>query len=430
MVKNLKLQKVSAFILVLCICATLFAFAPIGESALAVPSGKVQPIVDELASATAVYETTFTVDYSLNPVYHIFFIRTGYTGFTVTVTDIDGNNYIRHMNGANMASPTGREWTPLWNVGNHTGEVTYQLSVKVNGTFEKDCAFVILVDTYEEGMKALSGPTYRVPLERFLDMPPAGSPIRANNLYRSFLVPIGDMKLYYSFVATGNDTISFQSAYEGLRFRIIDPATGVSKDSHDTSKFNGAHSVDPNGSSRNHFTRWRFNDLQPGKEYYIELYRASNHQTSPGFVNSSYALSGAYVSIAVGGPRIRPVTMERHELTTTLRVTSSTTFADASIPVSGLPASAFVFRLEPTYRGTTLSNIQDFRYRSNSTSPWITSVGRWPVFDVPYTYLGTNNRPANATWGVGYRASFPTLTITPGILISYYYELGNFVQGG
>ena len=57
MVKNLKLQKVSAFILVLCICATLFAYAPIGENALAVPSGNVTRIEGSLASASAVYTT-------------------------------------------------------------------------------------------------------------------------------------------------------------------------------------------------------------------------------------------------------------------------------------------------------------------------------------------------------------------------------------
>jgi hypothetical protein len=87
----------------------------------------------------------------------MFLIRTGYSGFSARITDVDGNVFTRHMNGANMGSPTGREWTPLWNTGNHTGEVTYQLRVTVNGGFSNNCSFAILIGTHADGMNAMDG---------------------------------------------------------------------------------------------------------------------------------------------------------------------------------------------------------------------------------------------------------------------------------
>jgi len=429
MIKELKLRKILALVLVFSVFAALVAFSPNSEEALATPYSNYITIEGSLASAGDVFTTEVTVDYSLAPKFHIFYVRTGYTGFSVKVTDIDNNSYTRHMNGANMGSPTGREWTPLWNAGNYTGEVTYQITVTVNGAYANDCSFVIIIDTHEAGMNALSGPNYIVPLERFLDMPPVGSPILSNNLYRSFMIPTGDMEEYYSFVATGNDTVSFQSAYEGLRFRIEDPAdNNALVFGTDTASNSLAHSVDTNGGGRNHFTRWNYKTLTPGKKYYVVLYRASTYSSSPGYIDSSYALSSPYVSIAVGGPRLRPVNMELYESSTTMSVNSTTTFSDRSILVSGLPKSAYVTRFEVTHRGTTLSNFKDFRYRYGTTA-WTTSVGMYPVFTVPYTYLGANNTPANGTWWVGYRAGWPPLTITPGMRLSYYYELGNFEQG-
>jgi hypothetical protein len=257
---------------------------------------------------------------------------------------------------------------------------------------------------------------------------PAGSPILRNNWHSSWIIPTGNSEEYYSFVATGNDTISFQSAHEGLRFRIVNPVNNVTM--FNSANESRAHSVDPNGWGRNHFTRWRINNLTPGLTYNLILYRANGHNSSPGFINSSFAAATPHVVIAVGGPRL--ISHNTHSVTQSpnLTVNSSTTWADRlNINVNGLPASAFVTRIELTHAGAGLSNLQDFRYRPG-TLAWTTSIGRNPVFNVPYTYLGTSNRAANGTWSVGYRASFPTLSVLPGFRLTYYYELGNFSQAG
>ena len=439
MFKKVKLQKLYAIILVLCVCATLFAFTPNSEKALAAPSGNMIIFTETLSSANDEFTTAITVDYDLAPLYHMFNIRTGLSGFSVEITDIDSNKNTYVMDGGNATVQTGKQWTPLRNQGNYTGEVTYQIRVTPRN-FKDDCSFILIFGIYDEIQQMLSNPSdpnfWMVPasVSRYSFFTPGSSTSMLDNWYSSFFVPVNGERDYFEFVATGSnkDIVAFQTSYQGLRFEVRDKLTGSLVHT------SGAHVTDTNfGSmiSMIYYTRAALN-LTAGRTYRVELYRApGGNQNSLGYISSTYFLSsnntwypstaGVQVRVTIGGPHLSGWQLsEVYKSTSTLTVTKSA-FADRAIPVNNMPISAHVTQITLTYQGSSLSNFDRFRYRPTPSSPWVESAGLMDVFNVPYTYEGTTNRTANGTWSVGYKSWSSTLTITPGFRFKYLYELGN-----
>lgn len=441
MYKTAKYRKITALAISIIMLIALFSFIPSNEKASA-SSGLFTPIVitGTLATSSDVFTTQITVDYDLEPVYHIFSIRTGTSGFTVAVTDEDSNvnNYL--MNGSNASTQAGKLWAPLQNPENYSGEVTYDITVTAR-SFLNDCSFMLIIGEFYDVRDIIGNPLdpdFRtIPLARYTYFTSGSNSSIRDNLYGSYFVPTGNEEEHFTFVATGygRDIISIQSQYDGIRFRVYDTTNGAFiADS-------GAPISDTYVNNTNLTYRYftRYEDVGawfiPGRAYRVEIFRDPTIQTSPGFINSTYAKYGnvweppsipAYpVRIAIGAPRLISFNLSRNYTSSPTMTVTTSAFANRSIVVNDLPSSAQVTKIYITYSGTSLSNFGRFQYSPTSTAAFVQGSDRVDVFNVPYTYDSFGNRAGNSTWRVGYRSGFGTLTLTPGFTLQYHYEPGN-----
>jgi len=68
-----------------------------------------------------------------------------------------------------------------------------------------------------------------------------------------------------------------------------------------------------------------------------------------------------------------------------------------------------------------------WRIKYPGARAWLTSGQCEPSIEIGYTKDGTNNKNMNGIWQISAKASSVAspLTVTPGIYMMYYYELGD-----
>lgn len=226
----------------------------------------IETIEGSLRSSSSQNQHNITVDYSLTSRYVLGILRTGKSGFTVTVTDADGNT----VGSKRLSGPDYQQ-----NVSNNlvlskpagvTGKYTYTVTVSTTsseyvGNLRYQLAYGMEADRFylfEDVSNSMDLPYYHTYRNS-----------QQNLAYFSSFTPTSDHGHYYKITATGTEILTLRSNYGQYRFKIL------GGDELET-LYDGRNLEAVQPKELNSYYTWIELGFEAGKTYYVVVYDPNN----------------------------------------------------------------------------------------------------------------------------------------------------------
>lgn len=366
-----------------------------------------------------------TLDFSQSEEIMVGIVRlSGMSAIDISILDETGKQIAEDFLGVNAEryALTQKRWMIVKKPQENRDVYTYNVRVSQR-EYKDNTVFRLVSGDADRARELLSGKENVVELPHYQD-PELDKTVKGYNFVSGEYIPGRKNRgCFYRFEYRGNtDTITLRTKKANLEFCIYDE-TGLNV--YDTSK-----------ESDTWRTKWIFpytcvrkareslvEKLTIGQEYLLEVYSADGTEEFTKDLN-------AYV-LAVGDP----IMMSGSDTVyaKTAFVIPKNQFSDTfgfQINNDLIPNTAIVSRLTPKDNSgkkvQELTAIEKFRVRNTSENycPWSTCSGFFSSCEFavgPYGILGTH---VKGRWEIEAYSS-ETITIIPGFLLSYYYELGD-----
>lgn len=333
-------------------------------------------------------------------------VKTGKSDVSMTISDSDGE-----LKNLHTYKGSSRGWYFIDKPSLDATVVSYTISVETISYDSEASGFRVMAGDKKDIESMISGIENAVWLEYFTE--------EKKNQFFTLYTPNRD-ESWYRFTSSGTDVFTILNCYSEIRFRICDVDTLDT--CYDSNKANEEVHRTNFCQSYHHAEKDRIT-LTAGKDYYLVVYPVSRISSQP--------LVEDTMNITIGKPN-----MSRGDTTvfatSKLTATSSTFSPAVNITVGDngktIPRTAVVDQVDRrSDPGVRLSELPYWRIKYPGGRAWLTSGQCEPSIDIGYTKDGVNNKNINGIWQISGKASSSCspLTVTPGIHISYYYELGD-----
>ncbi|RKI39647.1 hypothetical protein D7V86_15630 [bacterium D16-51] len=347
------------------------------------------------------------IDYTDIDTAAIALVKTGKSDVSITISDVSGElkNFYTYEG-------CPRLWYFIDKPSLNATVVSYTISVKAKSYDSDASGFRVMAGDKKDIESMISGMENAVWLEYYTE--------KKKNQFFTRYTPNRE-ESWYRFTSSGTDVFTVLNDHPEIRFRICDVDTLYTWYDSNDSENGDAHRTNF-CQSYNCAEKARIT-LTLGKDYYLVVYPVSTISAQPLVTDS--------MNITVGKPNMgREITTVY--ATTKLTVPSSTYSPVANIIVGDngetIPKTAVIDWVERRNNpGALLSELPYWRVKYPGARAWLTSGECEMRINIGYTKDGTNNKNINGIWQISEKASSSAspLTVTPGIYMMYYYELGD-----
>lgn len=349
------------------------------------------------------------IDYTDIGTAAIALVKTGKSDVSLSISDSDGE--LKNMHTYDGCS---RVWYFIDKPSLDAKVVSYTTSVEARSYDSDASGFRVMAGDKKDIESMISGMENAVWLEYFTE--------KEKNQFFTSYTPNRE-ESWYRFTSSGTDVITILNRHPEIRFRIYDVDTLYTWfDSDERNEVNENVHKTNFCQSYNYAEKARIT-LTAGKDYYLVVYSLGTISAQP--------LVEDTMNITVGKPNMaRGITTIF--ATSKLTATSSSYSPAVNIIVGDngktIPKTAVVERVDrKSDPGVRLSELPYWRIKYPGARAWLTSGQCEPSIEIGYTKDGTNNKNMNGIWQISAKASSVAspLTVTPGIYMMYYYELGD-----
>lgn len=371
-----------------------------------VPVEDFQIIEGDFTSLDEVQTYEVEVDYSTIDTAAFCLVRTGKSNVLMRIIDESGTQLAYRSTSATG----GRRWYFLDKPSSNATVETYTITVNATSYEPGSSGFRVLIGDKNDVEPMISGPENAVWIDLY-------SEAKMNN-YPTSYTPNRD-ESWYRFTSDGATVFTLLTCYPETRFQVREVSTlGII---YDSDRVETAHRTQFCPTAFDHVEKDRM-ILTAGRDYYLVIYAVSEISPLP-FVEQS-------INVAVGNPYTSSGSTTAFA-TSSVTATSSAYSASRSIRVGDngltIPTTAVAKSVlfQTTTSGITQSKIDYWRIQAPNTSLWVNSNRFASTIDMDYKKDSTNNKNINGTWQISLQAANSTITLVPGIYITYNYEWGD-----
>ena len=367
-----------------------------------VPRGNFETISDSFSSATETKTYPITVDYSVADEYCIGVLRTGKSGFSVSVYDSNGDLYGRNYADGPFYQQDISGKIDLPKPDGATGEYTFQVVVS-----SKESTYVDGDSSYRLAYGAKSQQRYFFEdVTDSMELPyytKFRNRQQNNAEYINRTTTASEYGNYYRFTAKGTEVVTLASTYGYYRFKILHATEFFTMFDSDKS-LDPPHHID--GDNTSYISTAELN-FEAGQTYYVVVY-----DPNPTAMNSR----GAY-EIMVGERKVFPAVYQREI---------------PSMPVTSGNQYSFNFTVTAPNGRAAYAEFISYSAKSLGWGTYYDALTpgayNWRLSSSKYIKFGYENETnplvkANGQWGLRFK---PTSTGTyPGatLIVHYWYEL-------
>lgn len=364
--------------------------------------GEFETISDSFSSATDTKTYPITVDYSVTDEYCIGTLRTGKSGFSVSVYDANGNLYGRDYADGPFYQQDISGKIDLPKPDGATGEYTFQVVVS-----SKESTYVDGDSSYRLAYGAKSQQRYFFEdVTDSMELPyytKFRNRQQNNAEYINRTTTASEYGNYYRFTAKGTEVVTLASTYGYYRFKILHATEFFTMFDSDKS-LDPPHHID--GDNTSYISTAELN-FEAGQTYYVVVY-----DPNPTAMNSR----GAY-EIMVGERKVFPAVYQREI---------------PSMPVTSGNQYSFNFTVTAPNGRAAYAEFISYSAKSLGWGTYYDALTpgayNWRLSSSKYIKFGYENETnplvkANGQWGLRFK---PTSTGTyPGatLIVHYWYEL-------
>lgn len=377
-------------------------FGPVTLPFEVVRRGEFETISDSFSSATDTKTYPITVDYSVADEYCIGVLRTGKSGFSVSVYDSNGDLYGRNYADGPFYQQDISGKIDLPKPDGATGEYTFQVVVssKESTYVDGDSSYRLAYGAksqqryfFEDVTDSMELPYYTKFRNRQQNIPE----------YINRTTKTSDYGNYYRFTAKGTEVVTLASTYGYYRFKILHATEFFTMFDSDES-LAPPHHIDGNNTSYISTAELNF---EAGQTYYVVVY-----DPEPTAMNSR----GTY-EIMVGERKVFPAVYQREI---------------PSMPVTSGNQYSFNFTVTAPNGRAAYAEFISYSAKSLGWGTYYDALTpgayNWRLSSSKYIKFGYENETnplvkANGQWGLRFK---PTSTGTyPGatLIVHYWYEL-------
>ena len=358
-----------------------------------------------LESVSDSKEFTIEIDYSNKNSAAICLVRTGDTDVQMVITDETGNTVTKLA----AVETNARRWVFLDAPATDTQTVTYTVTVKVyNERMGKDGSFRLMVGDKKDTERMISGRENAVYLNLYTE--------EKGNQFFTYYTPDNYMS-WYRFTAKEAETvITLLTKNKNIRFSVY----GVDnlEEIYHSEKDAKAHKTKWIPSSYVAAEKTSLKTLTIGKDYYLVIYNAKPSGTD--------VFDTKTMNLTVGKPNMLSNSATVYS-TSSITGRKTSYSASATINATSIPRTAVIDRVtfKTSTSGVRFSSIDYWKVKTPEETAWRSSGTQY--INVGYRQDASNNVKAYGKWLFSFKttSSVPSLTLVPGIDISYYYEIGD-----
>lgn len=375
------------------------------QNTILASDGDYETYADVLESISDTKEFSVEIDYSNKNSAAICLVRTGDTDVQMLITDETGNTVAKLP----AVETNARRWVFLDAPTTDTQTVTYTVTVKVyNEKMGKDGSFRLMVGDKKDTEKMISGKDNAVYLNLYTE--------EQGNQFFTYYTPDNYMS-WYRFTAKEAETvITLLTKNKNIRFSVytVDNLDKVYESAED----DDAHKTKWIPSSYVAAEKKNLKILTKGKDYYLVIYNTKPSGTD--------VFDTKTMNLTVGKPNMLSNSATVYSTSSiTGRKTSYST--SATINATSIPRTAVIDKItfKTSTSGVRFSSIDYWKVKTPEESTWRSSGTQY--INVGYRKDASNNVKAYGKWLFSFKttSSVPSLTLVPGIYISYYYEIGD-----
>lgn len=401
------MKKVMSIVVMLVLILNLMPVMNGGASqnTILASDGDYETYADVLESISDTKEFSVEIDYSNKNSAAICLVRTGDTDVQMLITDETGNTVAKLP----AVETNARRWVFLDAPTTDTQTVTYTVTVKVyNEKMGKDGSFRLMVGDKKDTEKMISGKDNAVYLNLYTE--------EQGNQFFTYYTPDNYMS-WYRFTAKEAETvITLLTKNKNIRFSVytVDNLDKVYESAED----DDAHKTKWIPSSYVAAEKKNLKILTKGKDYYLVIYNTKPSGTD--------VFDTKTMNLTVGKPNMLSNSATVYSTSSiTGRKTSYST--SATINATSIPRTAVIDKItfKTSTSGVRFSSIDYWKVKTPEESTWRSSGTQY--INVGYRKDASNNVKAYGKWLFSFKttSSVPSLTLVPGIYISYYYEIGD-----
>lgn len=272
----------------------------------------------------------------------------------------------------------------------------------------KDGSFRLMVGDKKDTEKMISGLENAVNLNLYTE--------EQGNQFFTYYTPDNYMS-WYRFTPKDTETvITLLTKNKNIRFSVY--SVDNLKEIYHSASDDKAHKVKWIPSSYVAAEKTSLNTLTIGKEYYLVIYNTKPSGTD--------VFNTKTMNLTVGKPNMMSDNTTVYSASSiTGRKTSYST--SATINATLIPRTAVIDKVtfKTATSGVRFSNIDYWKVKTPEENTWRTSGTQY--INVGYKKDASNNVKAYGKWLFSFKTTsyVQSLTLVPGIYISYYYEIGD-----
>lgn len=361
------------------------------------------------SSSSDIKTYNLTLDFATMDTGAICLVKTGKTAIQMVVADADGNT-VKTVNAINT---NARRWVFIDKPSTDATTVTYTVTLTPINYDAEDTSFRIMAGNKNDTEEMISGQENAVYLDTYTEV--------EGNQFFTYYTP-DNYESWYKFSAPSysKTTFTLLTKDKDIRFRIVDVDNISGTPLYDSANDATAHRTKC-CSSYGYAEKTKLNNsvLTAGNEYYLIIYSSTPSGNTSSFVQNT-------LNVTVGKPNMLSGNATYYS-TSSITGTKSSYSSTATISANTLPSTAVVdsVKMQSSTSGVTMSKIADWRVKTPTETSWRSSSVQ--TLTVGYQKDSDSNISAVGNWKFSFKASSYTssLTMKPGIYISYYYEMGD-----
>lgn len=360
----------------------------------------------KFTSASEVKTYEVSLDFTSMTTGVICLVKTGKTIIQMVITDENG----QIVKSVKAVDTNARRWVFIDIPSADATVVTYTVTLTPVTYDEDDAGYRLMAGDKKDTEEMISGRKNAVPLDTYTES--------AGNQFFTYYTP-DNYESWYRFTAPSYDETTFTilTKDKDIRFRIVD-VDDISNGIYSSDMYNSVHKSEYCGSY-GYAEKAKLSMLTSGKEYYLVVYSLTPSGNTSSFIQNT-------MNITVGKPNMSSGNATYYA-SSSITGTKTSYSSSATITANTLPKTALVdsIKMKSKTSGVTMSNISYWRVITPKETTWRSSSIQ--TLKVGYTKDSDNNKSAYGNWKFSFKASSSasSLTMIPGIYISYYYELGD-----
>ena len=401
------MKKVTSIVIMLLLVLNLMPVLNGGTSknTILASDGEDGTYASVLESASDSKEFSIEIDYSNKNSAAICLVRTGDTDVQMVITDETGNTVTKLV----AVETNARRWVFLDAPVTGVQTVTYTVTVKVyNERMGKDGSFRLMVGDKKDTEKMISGIENAVNLNLYTE--------EKGNQFFTYYTP-DNYTSWYRFTPSDAETvITLLTKNKNIRFLVLTADNFIEE--YHSANDSDAHKTKWIPSSYVAAEKKALKTLTIGKEYYLVIYNAKPSGTD--------VFDTKTMNLTVGKPNMLSNSATIYSTSSiTGRKTSYST--SAIINATSIPKTAVIDKVtfKTSTSGVRFSSIDYWKVKTPEETTWRSSGTQY--INVGYRKDASNNVKAYGNWLFSFKTTsyVQSLTLVPGIDISYYYEIGD-----